>query len=732
MTHKLSVRRLFISQGCHNRREMSAASVRAGRASVDADIGGSSQRHRAQDLEIEQRYANLLTPIRDLTKNWEVDISAYLDQYLEELSQTPVGYQNGESTVNFTEAAFLIQGSASVYGKKVEYLYSLVQKLASEMTHRGNTGETGEDAQGVAKTGAGASHRRKADYGFSLQEDMGLGENLDDAVGGRTGRAGRKTRLKRQRRLPLQLVLFEEDKQTRLLDVKGDVVGHQSDYMLHELPGCSCGPDRCRCHRTSLETQRRLDDSDEVSMADPADFDGGCPSISDDSHLSGQLPELDISGLGALHEDVGAFEECRAKPDVEPESEPTPVPLPRNSSVGRRIKEENRVKKEDIILVHKFYDPMEDTSALNKPIKIMRRARKRPLKESDDVPPIYVRWAIEGPFPEAYRKELELQKKGEIMPGGERLYKKALEAMKSMDAAEKEGFEETVPPEEDDDGCAADDPCEPEPDEEKGIDWPDLGPDGLAEPEPGATAAASEEGSDKDSYGTLVHSYLRECQEPMNSFQLTDLQKRVAEWENKIRPTLEEEEEQREPYDIRTYCGRLLDRFGDGPSKQSMAFRSVVQGGPVWEVPRYFVASLQLANNRNVALTTDGVLDAGMDTLQLTLLSRRQHFEELDDFGSSQATSQAPGQAPSGESRKRKAAKQVVPRVRIEDPGDVLRENPLVLEPCRDGSREARIGGERPPPGSHARARMRAKAAAVAALAEDSDDGGNDENVAIA
>lgn len=53
---------------------------------MDADIGGSSQRHRAQDLEIEQRYANLLTPIRDLTKNWEVDISAYLDQYLEEVS----------------------------------------------------------------------------------------------------------------------------------------------------------------------------------------------------------------------------------------------------------------------------------------------------------------------------------------------------------------------------------------------------------------------------------------------------------------------------------------------------------------------------------------------------------------------------------------------------------------------------------------------------------------------
>ncbi|CAN7998983.1 unnamed protein product, partial [Ixodes hexagonus] len=688
--------------------------------SVDVDGGGSSQRHRAQDLEIEQRYADLLTPIRDLTKNWEVDISAYLDQYLQELSQTPVSYQSGESTVNFTQAAFLIQGSASVYGKKVEYLYALVQKLASEMTH-GSV--NAEDGQGAAKATGGATHRRKADYGFSIQEDMELAENLDDVLGGRTCRGNRKTRLKRQRRLPLNLVLFEEDKQTRLLDSKGDIVGHQSDYMLHEQLVCSCGHDVCQCFRTGLEGHRGLDgDCDDASIADAGDFDGNCPDISDDSISSGPPPLEDVSGMVPFSGDIGAFEECAAKPDLEPEL--VPVPLPRNSSVGRRVKEENRIKKEDIILVHKFYDPLEDTSSANKPIKVMRRARKRPLKEMTDAPPLYVRWALEGPYPDVFEKELELQRRGEIMPGGERLYKKALETMRSMNAAEKEGFEETVS-DHDDDGCAADDLCEPEPEEEKAIDWPDLGADGHDEPDPGGPA--SEAAADKDSYGTLVHSYLRECQEPMTGFQLTDLQKRVADWENKIRPLLDEEEE-REPFDIRTYCSRLLDRFGDGPGKQTMSFRSVVQGGPVWEVSRYFASSLQLANNSNVALTTDGVLEAGMDTLQLTLLSRRQHFEELDDFDTSQATSMPP----SGESRKRKAAKQVVPRVRIEDPGDVLRENPLVPEPCRDSGREARLQGERPPPSNHARSRMRSKVAALAALTDDSDDGGNDENVAIA
>lgn len=42
---------------------------------------GSSQ----EDLE--SRFANLLQPIRDLTKNWDVDIASSLEDYLEEVCQ---------------------------------------------------------------------------------------------------------------------------------------------------------------------------------------------------------------------------------------------------------------------------------------------------------------------------------------------------------------------------------------------------------------------------------------------------------------------------------------------------------------------------------------------------------------------------------------------------------------------------------------------------------------------
>lgn len=35
--------------------------------------------------DVEARFTHLLQPIRDLTKNWEVDVAAHLGEYLEEV-----------------------------------------------------------------------------------------------------------------------------------------------------------------------------------------------------------------------------------------------------------------------------------------------------------------------------------------------------------------------------------------------------------------------------------------------------------------------------------------------------------------------------------------------------------------------------------------------------------------------------------------------------------------------
>ena len=39
--------------------------------------------------DVEARFAHLLLPIRDLTRNWEVDVAAQLGEYLEEVRAAP-------------------------------------------------------------------------------------------------------------------------------------------------------------------------------------------------------------------------------------------------------------------------------------------------------------------------------------------------------------------------------------------------------------------------------------------------------------------------------------------------------------------------------------------------------------------------------------------------------------------------------------------------------------------
>ncbi len=63
----------------------------------------------------------------DLVDNWQIDLAAELDEYLGDLEHLTYNFDDSKNkNLNFAEAALLIQGSACVYSKKVEYLYSLL------------------------------------------------------------------------------------------------------------------------------------------------------------------------------------------------------------------------------------------------------------------------------------------------------------------------------------------------------------------------------------------------------------------------------------------------------------------------------------------------------------------------------------------------------------------------------------------------------------------------------
>eukprot|EP01133_Synstelium_polycarpum_P000459 gene459-549_t len=86
--------------------------------------------------ESESRFAYLLQPIRDLTENWNIDISKELEDYLGELSKISFTFGDANKSLNFAEAALLIQGSAVIYSKKVEYLYNLLYQTLDHLADR--------------------------------------------------------------------------------------------------------------------------------------------------------------------------------------------------------------------------------------------------------------------------------------------------------------------------------------------------------------------------------------------------------------------------------------------------------------------------------------------------------------------------------------------------------------------------------------------------------------------
>jgi hypothetical protein len=98
--------------------------------------------------DVENRYKALIQPIRDLAQNWDVDVAEELTDYLHQLYNFDI--RTNTKGLNFAEAALLIQGSAAVYGRKVEYLHQLVLHALDLFAHQKG------DKNGSVATGPGS------------------------------------------------------------------------------------------------------------------------------------------------------------------------------------------------------------------------------------------------------------------------------------------------------------------------------------------------------------------------------------------------------------------------------------------------------------------------------------------------------------------------------------------------------------------------------------------------
>ncbi|EPY89751.1 condensin-2 complex subunit H2 [Camelus ferus] len=87
------------------------------------------------------------------------------------LDQICISFDEGKTTMNFTEAALLIQGSACVYSKKVEYLYSLVYQALDFISGKKRAKQL-SSAREDGADGDGSSRAPREEDEFLLLDDL--------------------------------------------------------------------------------------------------------------------------------------------------------------------------------------------------------------------------------------------------------------------------------------------------------------------------------------------------------------------------------------------------------------------------------------------------------------------------------------------------------------------------------------------------------------------------------
>ncbi|NXI17149.1 CNDH2 protein, partial [Irena cyanogastra] len=579
--------------------------------------------------EVDSRFLHLLQPIRDLTKNWEVDVAAQLGEYLEELDQICISFDNGRTTMNFMEAALLIQGSACIYSRKVEYLYMLVCQTLDCISNK---------KKEKLPTSLG-SDGRDGDATFTDKEEEFL--SLDDIP--ETSQASVDLRRDQQPAAvnivpltPMSLVPPEEGekKENPLLSRRGEVLASRRDFRMNtstphasgafllELAGLSpthpqqeqrlgtatdLGPGPAERPSTGTAPVRALSFCEEAGAAGPDDDDDIPGALGDDMEVT-PVPNEHIEAQRSTPRTRGYVLRERP-PSQDPKAHSKEEPNPWQSLDPFGDSEEKPFRKGRPFQVPPGLDDVAGG----------KRKRRGPRKLQD-----FTRW-----FSAAYSNVTEGQKsrrKGPTFADLEVLYwRQFKERLAAHRKLQRRG------------GCSSPQELlrEPELQQEHGVDSEEGADDDFVEHEdmePEVPEELEEGALDppEPGYEELVRRNVELFMASSQKFaQETELSQRIRLWEERMEPLLQEQEG-RVPFDVRAYGLALTGRCAEPGRWHSLA--SLVAGQPPFEVCRYLLASLQLANDEEVELAQEAGLEAALDTARLRLLSARPAHERFQNF----------------------------------------------------------------------------------------------------
>lgn len=597
--------------------------------------------------DVEARFAHLLQPIRDLTKNWEVDVAAQLGEYLEELDQICISFDEGKTTMNFIEAALLIQGSACVYSKKVEYLYSLVYQALDFISGK----RRAKQLSSVQEDGAGGASNSGAPH---EAEDEFL--SLDDFPESRANVDLKNDQMPSELLiiplLPMALVAPDEVEKNNcpLYSRQGEVLASRKDFRMN-----TCTPHPrgafmlepvglCPMPANQKDARRAEEQPMEVSgCRSPVPVLGFC------QEEPGTTPESPVVSSGNEGDDVQEAvelpEAASPRAALEPEEPRTPqqsVTPPR-----RYMLREREVAPEPVSRLKEgpdhwqSLDPFDSLDSKpfkkGKPYSVphcveetpgQKRKRKGAAKLQD-----FHQWYLAAYADHADSRRP--QQKGPAFADMEVLYwkhvREQLETLRKLERQEmaKQWLpraEEGMWPAQDDhlensleDLGAADDFLEPEEDVE--LEGAKLGE---------AADLGAEAMPESLRYEELVRRNVELFIATSQKFvQETELSQRIRDWEDTIQPLLQEQE-QHKPFDIHTYGDHVVSQFPQ--LNEWCPFAELVAGQPAFEVCRSMLASLQLANDYTVEISQQPGLEAAVDTMSLRLLTHQRAHKRFQTY----------------------------------------------------------------------------------------------------
>ncbi|CAL5337900.1 unnamed protein product [Camellia sinensis] len=572
----------------------------------------NNEREEPSGAESSGRFHSV-QPLRDLQSNWAVDLSKNLEDYLLKICSGEItGDDNAHFSVNFAEAALLLQGSIQVYCRKVEYLYSLVLHALEFISQKRQHDQPEGASVQPEENGSHAVPDDENDQFWGLDDVPVEAKNsLDSAI-------CKDTQLNHFAKPPANLVVLEGD----CLDVAGDGNELESyllatndlyrDFILLDpcdavavnnyFKGDKAGKGQNGiCRGSSLASKSRK------GFLSPINRSGGI------SHKSSAGKNQNVNLDRSPPVDHGLkFKDCNIGPD------PPACDIPENYGfeMDDRYSEPGDLDDEDD--PWKPLNPYEPGNLRVKPFKKVKSFRRHGINSTKRIsiaiqfPLARMHGTINSELNdiwEARRHASERQQESQSPSKYEKLRNSLIH-----------GGHET---------CESF--CDPNDDNDYDNGAFDFGPPDFDMPEnayeyeevplqpekhdDGDVSFETNEHEDPSSQASLEDLCRSHLDALLASIaeteKQTELAARVSTWKQRIENNLEEQaSDSRPPFDIHEYGERILEKLSlDADSGNAMSFADVVRGQEKHDVARTFSALLQMVNNGNVDLERGDVAD---------------------------------------------------------------------------------------------------------------------------